>query len=187
MTYRNTPILNFPIGNFKNISSQFLKKNSYDGQDWGKHLGVDIVAHAETKIFAIGRGTVVYSKLHPGEFSETGEIKIRNWGGIIIIAHKNPKTKEKFYSLYGHLGRRFVKKGDFIEIGDIIGKIGKSMSESNGGWRQEHLHFGIYQGPFHQKVLPGYYKGETGTGEPRFWKEPIEFIRNYTNHSQAVT
>lgn len=178
MAYRYTPSLIFPTGNFKNISSGFGEINIYDRKLWGKHLGIDIDIPYETKVFSIGRGTVVYSKLHPGEISEDGKILKRNWGGIIIIAHKSPATRKVFYSLYGHLGRRYVKRGDAVEMGQIIGTIGKSMSESNGAWEEEHLHFSIYAGPFHNRVLPGYFK-EGGSTEENFWKEPVSFIKNY--------
>lgn len=189
MAYRITPNLIFPIGNFKNISSGFGEMNVYDKKLWGKHLGVDISAPNETKIFSIGRGTVVYSKLHPGEFSESGEILKRNWGGIIIIAHKYPKTKKVFYSIYGHLGKRYVKKGDSVEMGGLIGLAGKSMSESNGIWEEEHLHFGIYTGPFHNRVLPGYFKEKEdaeNVTELEFWKEPISFIKNYNPRNMHI-
>ncbi len=188
MAYRVTPNLMFPIGNFKNISSGFGEVNVYDKKLWGKHLGVDISAAHNTKVFSTGRGIVVYSKLHSGEISENGEILKRNWGGIVIIAHKEPKTKEVFYSLYGHLGKRFVKRGDTIEMGGLIGTIGKALSESNGVWEEEHLHFGIYAGPFHGKVLPGYYKmvdTESST-ELEYWKEPISFIKNYNPKSGII-
>jgi len=188
MAYRITPNLIFPIGNFKNISSGFGEMNVYDRKLWGKHLGVDISAKGDTKVFSAGRGIVVYSKLHPGEFSEDGKIIIkRNWGGIVIIAHKDPKAKKVFYSLYGHLGKRFVKRGDAIEMGSLIGTIGKSLSESNGAWEEEHLHFGIYIGPFHNKVLPGYFKGEENhVTEMGYWKEPISFIKNYNPQSTVI-
>ena len=179
MAYRATPIINFPIGDFRNVSAKFLHRNFYDGKDWGLHLGVDFRSHHGTKVFAIGRGTVVYSKLHAGELSVEGNIIQRNWGGIVIVAHKNPTTKEKFYSLYGHLGKRFVKKGDYVEMGDIIGSVGKSLSESNGMWDEEHLHFGIYSGPFHLKVLPGYYKESSDMTRTEYWHDPIEFINAY--------
>jgi len=87
MPFRNTPVLNYPVGNFKNISLPFAKPSSYDGKYWGMHLGVDLDVPEGTKIFSAGRGVVVYSKLHPGEFSPQGKILQRNWGGIIIIAH----------------------------------------------------------------------------------------------------
>jgi len=53
---------------------------------------------------AVGRGKVVYSACHPGSKEK------RNWGNVIIIAHKHPKTKKVFFSLYGHLAERLVKK-----------------------------------------------------------------------------
>lgn len=187
MAYRVTPNLMFPVGNFKNISSGFGEMNVYDKKLWGRHLGIDISAPNETKVFSIGRGIVVYSKLHPGEFSEDGKtVTKRNWGGIVIIAHKNPKDKKVFYSLYGHLGKRYLKKGDPVEMGDLIGTVGKAMSESNGIWENEHLHFAIYHGPFHGKVLPGYFKGEVSPTKIEYWDDPINFINNYSTDRQLV-
>lgn len=180
MAYKNTPILNFPLGNFKNISLAFGQPSLYDKTYWGMHLGADLVARANTKVFAIGRGVVVYSKLHPGEFSEDGKIAKRNWGGLIVIAHRNPKTKKLFYSVYGHLGTRYLKKGDVAEMGELIGLVGKSMSESNGGWEKEHLHFGIFTGIFKGQVLPGYLREDEDRTRTEDWAEPISFINNYS-------
>ena len=181
MTSRNTPKLIYPIENTNNVSSKFRDGNFSGGKDWGIHLGVDIPASFETKVFSIGRGNVVYSKLHPAKLSEDGKIDEMNWGGIVIIAHKNPKTKKVFYSLYGHLGKRYVKKGDNIEMGELIGTIGKSASESNGGWKEEHLHFGIYHGPFHERVLQGYLNEKSENTKMEYWSEPLMFIDEYNN------
>lgn len=180
MAYRQTPTLNFPIGNLKNISLKFRQPSMYDKKFWGMHLGTDIEAKEGTRVFAIGRGTVVYSKLHPGEFSDEGKIIRRNWGGIVIIAHKNPRDKNVFYSLYGHLGKRYVKRGDLVEMGDLLGTVGKTMSESNGIWENEHLHLSIYKGPFHGKVLPGYYRENETPTLLENWHDPIDFINNYS-------
>lgn len=179
MPFRNTPILNYPLGNFKNISLPFSRPSIYDKKYWGLHLGTDIGVPASTRVYAVGRGVVVYSKLHPGEFTSNGKIAQRNWGGIVIIAHKNPANKKIFYSLYGHLGKRYVKRGDSVELGDFIGEVGKRMSESNGLWEREHLHFAIYSGPFHNRVLPGYYNEREKITEMKYWLEPIEFIKKY--------
>jgi murein DD-endopeptidase MepM/ murein hydrolase activator NlpD len=186
MAFRNTPTLNFPIGNFKNVSLKFGEPSMYDKKYWGLHLGVDIGAPEDTKVFSAGRGTVVYSKLHPGEFSEDGKIIQRNWGGIIIIAHKNPTDKKIFFSIYGHLGKRYFKKGDTVGMGDLIGTVGKAMSESNGIWENEHLHFAIYTGPFHGKVLPGYFTEEAKLTRLEDWEEPIEFINSYNHIKRSV-
>ena len=179
MAYRNTEKFIYPLGNFKNVFLGFNEISFYDKEYWGVHLGVDFNAKAGTKVFASGRGVVVYSKLHLGEFNEDGSIGQRNWGGIVIIAHKNPRNKKVFYSLYGHLGKRYVKEGDKVEAGDLIGMVGASMSESNGIWENEHLHYAIYQGPYHGKVLPGYYKKENETTTMEYWNDPIEFIKSY--------
>lgn len=163
----------------KNISSAFQERNIFDKRFWGIHLGIDIGVLAGTEVFSAGRGVVVYSKLHPGEFSPDEKILKRNWGGIVIIAHKDIKKKKIFYSLYGHLGKRYVKKGDSVEIGELLGTIGKSMTESNGIWEDEHLHFAIYDGPYHAKVLPGYYNKDADLENLKYWKEPLEFIKKY--------
>jgi len=186
MAYRNTPILNFPIGNFKIISLNFKQPSMYDKKFWGMHLGVDIDVKADTKVFSIGRGVVVYSKLHAGEFSPDGKINHRNWGGIIVIAHKNPNTKKVFYSLYGHLGKRYLKKGDLVEMGDLIGSVGKAMSESNGIWENEHLHFAIYLGIFKGQVLPGYFREDEQRTKLEDWREPINFINNYSANKPLI-
>jgi len=179
MPYRTTPKLIFPVENFKKIQDDFRDLGFFQGKDWGVHLGIDIKLQAETKIFSIGRGTVVYSKLHPAEFSDQGELTKKNWGGVVIIAHHNYKSKKTFYSLYGHLGKRYVKTGDLVEMGELIGTIGKSLSESNGGWKSEHLHFAIYHGPFHGKVLPGYLSKEEENTKMEYWSDPETFIEQY--------
>ena len=185
MPYRITPKLIFPVEDFKKIQDDFRDRGFFQGKDWGVHLGIDVKLKAETKVFSIGRGTVVYSKLHPAEFSKKGKIEKRNWGGIVIIAHRNPKTKKTFYSVYGHLGKRYVKTGDMVEMGELIGIIGNSMSESNGGWKSEHLHFGIYHGPFHGKVLPGYLNTEKENTKMEYWSDPESFIEQY-NKAQVL-
>jgi murein DD-endopeptidase MepM/ murein hydrolase activator NlpD len=179
MAFRKTPKLIFPLGSYTSISLPFMHRTAYSGTYWGFHLGTDLDAVVDTEVFAIGRGVVVYSKLHPGEFSPEGEIAKRNWGGIVIIAHKHPNAKKVFYSLYGHLGKRYVKKGDAVEMGQVIGAIGKSLTESNGLWEQEHLHFAIYGGVFKSGVLPGYYNEEEKNTNPEDWADPVEFIKKY--------
>lgn len=179
MAYRTTPKLAFPLENSDAISSNFGTLHTFDGEDWGMHLGVDLGVQAGTQVFSIGRGVVVYAAIHPGVMSDDGKIKKRNWGGIVIVAHKNPATKSNFFSVYGHLGKCLVKKGDAVELGTVIGVIGKAMSPENGLWEDEHLHFGIYSGPFNGKVLPGYFKKDNETTRPEYWQEPLSFVKNY--------
>ena len=117
MSYPNTPKLEFPFKQWKVNSYKFKERCFYDGKDWGLHLGEDCNVKAGTAVHAIGRGRVVYSALHATKNSPK-KGGYRNWGNIIVIAHKNPKTKKVFYSLYAHLKNRLVQRGDPVTLGD---------------------------------------------------------------------
>lgn len=90
------------------------------------HSGIDIAnpyGKIGDPIHPFMEGTVTYA----------GEI----WWGFgkhIIIDHGNNVT-----SLYGHLSKIFVYKGEHVKIMDIIGEEGST------GWSTgPHLHFGVY-------------------------------------------
>jgi murein DD-endopeptidase MepM/ murein hydrolase activator NlpD len=172
MAYSYTPKLDFPLVRYRVNDYKFRQKTFIKKIFWGIHLGKDIKRPKGTQVKSIGRGKVIYSALHPGTK------KKGNWGNIIIIAHKNPRTKKVFFSLYAHLGKKLVRKGQKVELGKIIGIIGKKNTAENGWW-PSHLHFGIYVGPWEGKVLPGYWKRGQKRTKISCWKEPTKFIRNY--------
>jgi murein DD-endopeptidase MepM/ murein hydrolase activator NlpD len=165
--------LEFPLKNYQVSGAGFGEDCSYEGVHWGIHLGEDVICDSGTEVFSIGRGRVVYSRLHAGT-SEKG-----NWGHVLIIAHKHPKTKKVFFSLYGHMGRVFVKKGDRAELGQKIGEIGASNIPENGWWKIPHLHFGVFTGPWNRKILPGYFKKDQKRTQLKWWARPSEFIGKY--------
>lgn len=172
MDHFATPKLIYPLEKYAVDGTPFGKRALHKGVLWGVHLGEDCVVPAGTDVWAIGRGKVVYAALHEGT-EEKG-----NWGHIVIIRHRNPKTKLIFYSLYAHLGKSFKNIDDTVELGEPIGFIGASFTPENGFW-EAHLHFAIYAGPWKDEVLPGYWKeGDTRT-RPDWWKVPSEFIREY--------
>lgn len=174
MAYRITPILSFPLQRYQVNGSPFGKNCVRDGVHWGAHLGEDCLAPVGTEVRACGRGTVVYSDLHIGSEAKG------NWGNIIIIAHKHPRTRRIFHTLYAHLGARFREVRETVEAGDVIGYVGKGQTPENGFW-EEHLHFAVYVGPWKHRVLPGYWKeGETRT-RPEWWRNPSDFIRGYAD------
>lgn len=190
----NIPVaksLIFPIKGYTVNDSYFLHEDIYDGKDWGLHLGEDMRTEPATHVMAVGDGLVVYSGNHPGVWKilpDKSRQPIRNWGNLIIIAHQNPKDGKIFLSVYGHLGERYVKKGQIVSKGEVIGDVGAADTPENGLW-YAHLHFAIYVGPFpwHKsdgselKILPGYYKPEEGLTKLKWWKEPSKFIRDYPN------
>ncbi|MCL5795830.1 MAG: M23 family metallopeptidase [Patescibacteria group bacterium] len=173
MAYAYTYKLIFPLEKYGVNSYKFKQKCRYNNVYWGVHLGEDVNCSAGTKVRCVGRGKVVYSALHAGAKEKS------NWGNIVIIAHKNPKTKQAFFSIYGHLGKRLVEKGERVELGQIIVTIGKSNTPENGWWKAEHLHFAIYVGPWKGHVLPGYWKKGSKRTKIFYWKNPTKFINDY--------
>lgn len=91
----------------------------------GRHPGIDFDISKGTPIIAISDGEVIYI----GE----PDAKERYGGGIFVgISHG-----EHFNTLYGHLTKVFVEKGQLLKRGQLIGLSGSS----NSGYA--HLHFGI--------------------------------------------
>lgn len=179
MAYFYTPKLDFPFEKWQVNDCKFKERCIYDGIDWGLHLGEDCNIRAGTLVKSIGRGKIVYSGLCASKQSPKQGGR-RNWGNLIIIAHKNPKTKNIFCSLYGHLGNRIVKKGDKVELGQKIGKIAPAWTKTNGWWENAHLHLAICIAPFKQgKLFPGYWKENQGRTKLEYWKPPTAFIGNY--------
>lgn len=91
------------------------------------HMGVDFASIAHAKVPAANSGFVVY----------TGRIGV--YGNCILIDHGFG-----IFSLYGHLQDFLVKKGDFVQKGQIIAHTG-----STGLAEGDHLHFGM--------LVDGYY------------------------------
>lgn len=173
MTYPITKRIIYPLKNYKVNSFEFLEECVYDNVFWGKHLGEDVNVKAGANVKAIGQGKVVLADFF------MGSKKKRNWGGVVIIAHKNPKTKENFFSLYGHLGKIIVQKEDKIRIGQVVGKIAKRLTPENGWWEDSHLHFAIYKGKWKGKALPGYFRKVQNLTNLKDWTKPSEFINDY--------
>jgi len=86
-----------------------------------EHPGVDIYAPLGTPVFASSDGIVIEKNFSP------------HLGLYIKIKHN-----DDIYTLYGHLNRVFVNKGEFVRKGDIIGEVGLTGKTSG-----PHLHFEI--------------------------------------------
>lgn len=91
----------------------------------GRHPGIDFDISRGTPIIAPSDGEVIYvGDPCPGE---------RHCGGIFVALRHG----DHFESLYGHLGKVFVRTGQSLKRGQIIGL----SDASNSGYA--HLHFGI--------------------------------------------
>jgi murein DD-endopeptidase MepM/ murein hydrolase activator NlpD len=92
------------------------------------HPGIDFDIPIGTPIITVSDGTVerITNPLLDDHGDRYGQ------GFFVLVTHG-----DYFYSLYGYLAKTFVRPGQFIRRGDLIGLSGP------GQGRYEHLHFGI--------------------------------------------
>ena len=96
------------------------------------HLGIDIFVEANTPIKSPLNGKIIV--LHNNSFKY-------DYGPTVILEHKINNIK--FFTLYGHLNKKCLKKlkvGKMVKKGEWIGEIGDY--KINGNW-PPHLHFQI--------------------------------------------
>ena len=89
------------------------------------HQGIDIAAAKGTPVRASRAGHVIYA----------GNV-IRGYGNMVIIKHM-----DSYSTVYAHLSRFKVKKGQFVARGQLIGLVGHT-----GHAFGNHLHFEIRDG-----------------------------------------
>ena len=98
------------------------------------HYGLDFSAPEGTEIFATGDGVVVKSKrLYNG------------YGRHIVIRHGFG-----YETLYAHMSKSLVRKGDRVKRGQVIGLVG-----STGTSTSSHLHYEVHKDG--KKVNPSHY------------------------------
>jgi hypothetical protein len=119
------------------------------GDDWNGSGGGNTDLGAP--VYATAHGLVVYAK----------DARM-GWGKLVIIRHAYWEGAKWNYvdSLYAHLHQIFVREGQQIRRGQLVGSIG-----TNRGMYTAHLHFeirknlriGINQGSY-RKDLSNYYR-----------------------------
>lgn len=95
------------------------------------HLGVDYAAPTGTPVRTIADGVVSFAGWQ------------RGYGNVIEVSHRDRKS-----TLFAHLSRINVKKGQRVEQGEFIGAVG-STGLSTG----PHLHFEFRDNGVHQDPL----------------------------------
>jgi murein DD-endopeptidase MepM/ murein hydrolase activator NlpD len=101
---------------FGYVSSGFGRRHHKD------HEGIDIPARRGTPVHASRSGHVIYA----------GN-RIRGYGNMVIVRHA-----DSFSSVYAHLSKIDVKKGQFVSRGQAVGRVGQT-----GHAHGYHLHFEI--------------------------------------------
>lgn len=97
------------------------------------HTGIDLVKRSGGKnapIESFTDGVVTFSKEVPSNVRGTGYV---GFGLVVAIKDKNSHNL-----IYAHLSKSFVKTGDKIKAGQVIGLQGRT-GRSTG----EHLHFEV--------------------------------------------
>lgn len=106
-----------------------------------KHKGIDIHARKGTPVVAVCDGVIV-EKAHTPIGGKT-------------LWLKSPKHSWSAY--YAHLDKQYVKEGQYVRKGQVIGTVGNT---GNARTTPSHLHFGVKQGGRWVNPLP-YVKGAT--------------------------
>ncbi|WP_233151631.1 M23 family metallopeptidase [Pelomonas sp. KK5] len=134
---------------FSRITSGFAMRFHPILQSWRQHKGVDFGAPTGTAVRSVGDGTVDFAGWQNG------------YGNVIKIQHSGSRE-----TVYAHLSRIEVKKGQKIGQGQTIGAVGMT------GWATgPHLHFefqvnGTQQDPraiakaSDAATLPGYARAK---------------------------
>jgi len=104
------------------ISSRYGKQRYINDKPRSPHLALDIAAAEGTKIIAPAPGKVILI----GDFFYSGNYLILDHGFGLI-------------SSYSHMSKIHVQTGDYLNQGDIIGKVG-----STGRVTGPHLHWSVY-------------------------------------------
>ena len=109
------------------ISSYFGPRRIGKSKEMSFHFGLDMAAMKGTKVFASESGKITVAGYLPG------------FGNNIIINHANNlKTR------YAHLNSIFVRAGQHVSRGQLIGTVGDSGCVRKKGHDASHLHFELY-------------------------------------------
>ncbi|MBI4256434.1 M23 family metallopeptidase [Candidatus Uhrbacteria bacterium] len=123
----------------------------------GYHVAIDFEAPADTPVYAVYDGEVVYSGWVSG------------YGGVMVIRSILSGRTQSY--IYGHLDPSSMRAaGDQVLTGDQIAVLGEEGEETDG--EREHLHFAMYEGE--DVRLKGYEISEEGV---EHWLNPYDYAR----------
>lgn len=124
-TVGSTSVWAWPTNSGYTITSEFAYRiNPINGR---REL------HDALDIAGTGYGSPIYSA-NNGVVVDAGYTGIN--GNYVVINHNNG-----YYTYYGHMSRILVSKGQTVERGQQIGKVGST------GWATgPHVHFSVYKG-----------------------------------------
>lgn len=103
-------------------------------------------------------------------------------GTLVVVEHHLPGGR-LVNGVYMHGGDTvFVKAGDVVECGQLLGTIGMGFSIENGG-HFAHLHYGLYPGPFDARHNYSCKPVSAGLAD---WYDPADFLPNWIERTKPV-
>ncbi|WP_404301637.1 peptidoglycan DD-metalloendopeptidase family protein [Alicycliphilus denitrificans] len=116
---------------FSRVSSGFAMRLHPIHKTWRAHLGTDFAAPTGTAVRTVGDGVVDFAGVQNG------------YGNVVYVKHQNQHV-----TVYAHLSRIDVRKGQAVEQGQKIGAVGAT------GWATgPHLHFEFRVGGEHRDPM----------------------------------
>ena len=116
---------------FSRMTSGFKMRFHPILQTWRAHLGVDYAAATGTAVHSVGQGMVDFAGTQGG------------FGNVVFVKHANGHT-----TVYAHLNRILVKRGQSVAQGQTLGEVGAT------GWATgPHLHCEFRVNGQHQDPL----------------------------------
>lgn len=101
--------MGWPVGN-GNIIRKFGENTNTKLNTVTINYGIDIKVSGNLSVKSVGDGIVSAIEWLPG------------YGSVIIITHR-----DNYRTVFGHLSEIFVKEGDKVSAGSVIGNIGESL------------------------------------------------------------
>jgi murein DD-endopeptidase MepM/ murein hydrolase activator NlpD len=150
----------FPVG--KPDAQGYYKARGFHagghlGEDWDGIGGGD--TDLGDPIYSIGDGVVVFARdCHMG------------WGNVVIVRHayREGGTVKNIDSLYGHLQKILVRRGEIVRRGQQIATLGNAH-----GLYDAHLHFEI-----RKNLEIGMSRDKFGQNASNYY-DPSQFIRSH--------
>ncbi|MGM0598924.1 MAG: M23 family metallopeptidase [Candidatus Rifleibacteriota bacterium] len=103
------------------VSSLFGRRRHPTRRSWHFHAGIDIVARKGTPVKVAMAGKVTFAGWK------------RGYGLVLVVKHS-----EEFETVYAHCSRLMVKKGQVVNTGQKVAKVGNT-----GITTGSHLHFEV--------------------------------------------
>ena len=128
---------------------------------WRPHHGIDYAAPYGTPVHSVAAGRVTFAGW------------MRGYGKVVVVKHRNG-----YRTLYGHLSKILVRKGQHVDQGQTIGLVG-STGLSTG----PHLHFEVRH--YGKRINPALIKSEPEKPLPEDLKD--DFYRMLGEYRRLIS